>query len=173
MNPFVKLKAEELLAATSTFEAPVDVSRIAKHLNIEVRKEFFVGSLSGVLMRRSGDTVVAVNAGDPPKRQRFTMAHEIGHFALGHKGDVFVDHTIMNRRDARSSAAIDSQEIEANAFAAELLMPTRMVLDKVNKILAADPEISQEEIVASLAQAFNVSEQAMNYRLINLGLLGI
>jgi len=172
MNPYVKLKAEELLSATRVYGAPIDPTSIARYLNIQVRKEFFVGSLSGVLMRRQGDAMIAVNAGDSPKRQRFTIAHEIGHFVLGHKGDVFVDHTMISRRDMRS-AAIDDQEIEANAFAAELLMPSQIVLEELNNILSILPRISEEELLSRLADAFNVSEQAMNYRLINLGLLKI
>lgn len=173
MNPYVKHKAEELLTAVGVWEAPIDPTTIARYLGIEVRSEYFVGSLSGVLMRRDGNAVIAVNASDSNKRQRFTIAHEIGHFALNHKGDVFVDHTLLNRRDNRSAAAIDSQEIEANAFAAELLMPSQLVFDKFDKIWSLNLNFPQEEVVAKLAYDFNVSEQAMNYRLMNLGLLGM
>lgn len=171
MNPYITLKVEELLFATSVCDAPVDPIAIAEYLKIQVKKEFFVGSLSGVLMRRHGEAVIAINASDSLKRQRFTIAHELGHFALDHKGDVFVDHTMINRRDARSAAAIDNQEIEANAFAAELLMPSQMVLKNLNEILFINPDISEVELVSKLANIFNVSEQAMSYRLMNLGML--
>jgi len=58
-------------------------------------------------------------------------------------------------------------EIQANAFAAEVLMPRDRVLSEARRLLEAGSEAS---MVSDLAQGFDVSEQAMEYRLINLGL---
>jgi Zn-dependent peptidase ImmA (M78 family) len=173
MNPIITLKVEELLRATGSGLLPINPFRIASHLNVEVRKEFFVGDLSGVLLRQNGTAVIAVNAGESPKRQRFTIAHELGHYVLNHKGDIFVDHTVLNRRDGRSAAAVDFQEIEANAFAAELLMPGQMLLARANDVMAQNPMHTQQQLLKQLAFDFEVSEQAMTYRLMNLGIMGI
>ncbi len=57
-------------------------------------------------------------------RQRFTIAHELGHFFLHRASStVFVDAAPIFFRDESSSNGSQREEIEANAFAAELLMP--------------------------------------------------
>ena len=69
-------------------------------------------------------------------------------------------------RDRVSSLATDQEEVEANRFAAALLMPQEMVVQAVTGA-SRDPD----ELVRSLARSFKVSEAAMGYRLINLGVL--
>jgi Zn-dependent peptidase ImmA (M78 family) len=57
-------------------------------------------------------------------RQRFTIGHELGHLTLHHGHDLILERLVrLNFRDATSSTANDEEEIEANHFAAELLMP--------------------------------------------------
>jgi Zn-dependent peptidase ImmA (M78 family) len=78
---------------------------------------------------------------------------------------MFVDRAIrMDRRDANASRGIDPEEIAANRFAAELLMPEEM-------ILASLGQGSSTEIIGRLAVRFDVSQQAMEHRLANLGLV--
>lgn len=174
MNLFARNKADELLQSYWNGSTPIDPFDIARRLGVTVRRESFVGNLSGVLIRKHGTTpVIAINAGDSQRRQRFTVAHELGHLVLNHKGDLFVDHTILNRRDSRSSTALDPQEIEANSFAAELLMPADLVLLKAHSLLAGIPSVSQRELLPLLSTHFGVSDQAMTYRLMNLGFLDI
>ncbi len=75
----------------------------------------------------------------------------------------------MNLRDDRSSMGTDREEREANAFAAELLMPGSMVKGEVQAILERGGT-ADGRFVADLAQVFDVGEQAIEYRLVNLGL---
>jgi Zn-dependent peptidase ImmA (M78 family) len=76
-------------------------------------------------MRRikDGTGVIGVNNNHHRNRQRFTIAHEIAHYRLHHVGKVFNDATPVFFRDTTSAAGQSPQEIVANAFAAELLMP--------------------------------------------------
>jgi len=74
------------------------------------------------------------------------------------------------RRDSRSSKAIDRQEIEANQFAAELLMPEDLILQAAKDSYELNSSLSQAQLVDQLAKAFKVSLQAMEYRLTNLGI---
>lgn len=117
----------------------------------------------------SGDPVVVVNDRHARVRQRFTIAHELGHLLL-HKGrPVIVDHLTrahVNMRDQTSSLATSQEEIAANQFAASLLMPAEWISGAVGPHL----DLSTTRLVAQLAGTFDVSEQAMEYRLINLGL---
>ena len=83
---------------------------------------------------------------------------------------MFIDQKVLNKRDGRSSIAIDPQEIEANAFAASLLMPEEMLLAEVVK-LVPDQTTDRRELIGLLAKTFDVSIQAIEFRLINLGLI--
>lgn len=170
MNPSIEDQATHTLDQLNLTTIPVDPASVANRLGLTVRFEQFSDDLSGVLMRKSEGTVIAVNTYHAPARQRFTIAHEIGHFVLQHKGDLFVDQTVLNRRDGRSSYAIDSQEIEANAFAAALLMPRQQVTDELLSLMNSGG-IEQRNLVKELARRFQVSDQAMSFRLMNLGLM--
>lgn len=162
-------EARRLLKDCGITKAPVRVEDIAAHLGATVSYEVFTEDLSGVLVKEKHRTVIGVNSFHAKTRQRFTIAHECGHLALGHVGEVFVDRTVM-RRDSRSSQAVDQQEIDANRFAAELLMPKDLVLAAVARRQAKKPELSSTMLVEELAEEFQVSAQAMEYRLTNLGM---
>lgn len=99
--------------------------------------------------------IIAVNKRHHKNRQRFTIAHELGHYMLKH---VSKKDGIMYRNDDSNP-----YEIEANTFAAEILMPAAVIR---NMIFEQDI-ITVEE----LAHKLWVSEQAMFYRLRNLGLV--
>jgi Zn-dependent peptidase ImmA (M78 family) len=148
----------------------VPIERLAQLANATVRYEPFAGKLYGMVHRSSdGTAVIGVNSLDAPNRQRFTIAHEIGHLLL-HKDERFhVDEkSVIGLRNDRSSMATDEREIEANQFAAELLMP-RGFLDKDLNGLPDD--IEAEDAVSRLAQKYQVSVQAMTVRLTALKVL--
>ena len=113
-------EAIEVLADFGVSEAPVPVEQIARKLGAQITYESFEGEISGMLYRAQGAAVIGVNSRHAPTRQRFTVAHEIGHFLM-HKGQpVFIDRFVrVNWRDGESGR----EEVQANAFAAELLMP--------------------------------------------------
>ncbi len=117
-------------------------------------------------MQRQDDdgVLIAVNSTHGPHRQRFTLGHELGHWLLGHQ-DAVDNELYRNELASRGESTV---EIEANAFAAALLMPE----DWLREDLAAgvlDP--MDEEQIDSLARRYNVSPQAMTFRLINLNLM--
>ena len=104
--------------------APVPVARLAQVKNVLIRYEPFPGKLSGMLHRDGERVVIGVNALHPEKRKRFTIAHELGHLMLHKNEKLHVDSSsLVALRSELSSMAVDDHEIEANQFAAELLMP--------------------------------------------------
>jgi len=160
--------ALDLLDEQKIVAPPVNVERIARQLSVDVRYEPFDGGLSGALYRAADNhTVLGVNNWHADVRQRFTIAHELGHLLL-HPDELFVDGVL--KRDDESSLAIRSQEIEANAFAAELLMPRKLIVDAINRTLATNATPDPKRLIADLAKLFDVSEQAMEFKLVNLGL---
>ena len=161
-------EAHALIAATEQEDAlRIDVERIAEHMGAEVVFDRLDREVSGLLYRDGEHVVIGVNASHVDRRQRFTIAHEIGHLALHPGRPLFMDHVRVNYRDAVSSTATDLEEIQANRFAAEILMPKAKVVSEVRRLTST---ATPPSLVAELADTFGVSEQAMEFRLTNLGL---
>jgi Zn-dependent peptidase ImmA (M78 family) len=137
---------------------PVDPVKIARTLGLLIYASELDDDVSGVLVKQNGGIpAIHLNVRDAPVRQRFSCAHEIGHFWRRGAVDNF---GYVDKRDALASAGTDPEEIYANRFAAELLMPAQYVRDLATQ--GAKPE--------SLAARFGVSLDAMRYRFFNLGL---
>lgn len=164
--------AEQLLQEQGIDRPPVPVERLAKRLGIQVVYEPFDGEVSGMLVQEQtdGPPIVVVNSLNAAVRQRFTVAHELGHHLL-HGHGVYVDRPLAVKfRDTQSSLAIDPEEIQANRFAAALLMPRDWVIRDADHLLARQRDIPDEELIERLAKEYRVSRQAMEFRLANLGI---
>ena len=166
-------QGEALAEAFGFRKPPVDVNAVAKALGLEVVRLDLGENVSGLLISKGKSTVIAVQENDPPNRQRFTIAHEIAHFHLRHQFEagehVHVDRGhLITPRNSRSSTGVDTKEIEANQFAACLLMPSKLVLERIK---ALKVKSLCDDHVEKLAGEFKVSEQAMTIRLSTLGFL--
>jgi Zn-dependent peptidase ImmA (M78 family) len=163
INP--KTRARDILARFGISRPPVPVEDIALRLGIAVRYVPLEDELSGMIFLKDGP-VVAVNSLHHPNRRRFTLAHEIGHFELHLKEigqEVHVDKKFLAlARDPRSSGGFDSREIEANSFAAALLVPRPMLLEQLHGVVV---DIEDDQLVKDLASRFKVSEQMMSFRI--------
>ena len=167
--------AARLLEEHGNEAISVDVEMIARSLGALIVFEAFDGSLSGSLVKEAGNTpVIAINTSHHPNRQRFSIAHELGHLQLHatrkREDHVFLDRPFRALRSDVSSLGTDRREVEANAFAASLLMPEEKVFEEATHQLHGGQD-DPAALAAALASSFGVSEQAMTYRLINLGLL--
>lgn len=164
----VRRKAAELLALGKVTSAPVDVEQLATQvLGATVKRAPFDGKLSGLVHRgRDGRAVIGVNDSHVPVRQRFTIAHELGHLLLHAQEDLHVDEGIWLRNE-RSSSAEDEREIEANQFAAELLMPAELIREAVAG-RELDLANDDDPMLKALAEMFQVSRQALSIRLSRL-----
>lgn len=166
-------RAESLVDQFGIKNAPVDVDSIARNLGLPIVYLDLGEEVSGLLVTESNSSCIAVQENDSRTRQRFTVAHEIAHYVLRHQfqpgENVHVDRgNFISQRGPRSSTGTDLKEIEANQFAASLLMPARLVNDYVRKLGVRE---LLDFHVSDMARAFNVSEQAMTIRLSTLGLL--
>jgi Zn-dependent peptidase ImmA (M78 family) len=172
----IERRARQLLRDHRVGRAPVDVHALARKLGAVVREEASDSDISGALFREGDQAIIGVNASHPLIRKRFTVAHEIGHLVL-HDEIARIDHhypevtggtrlRLTALRSKLSTEAVDPREIEANRFAAALLMPT----DFLERRLKSHELPLTEDEIAELANLFKVSKQAMNYRLINLGI---
>ncbi len=174
----IEYKATALLAAAGALRAPVDLTKVASHLGAEVRQETFEDMVSGVLLIKDEQRHVMVNRTHHPNRQRFSVAHELGHLVLHHnEGDrLFIDtHLRMYQRVGKPSSSFYQQpgssttpheERQANQFASALLMPRELLIQATK-----DRDLWDELDVSALASEFGVSEQAMAIRLRDLEVL--
>ncbi len=161
-------RAIAVLEDSGVAELPVPVEQIARGLGAQITYESFDGEISGMLYRDHGTTVIGVNSRHAATRQRFTVAHEIGHLLM-HRGQaVFIDRFVrVNWRDGQSNR----EEAQANAFAAELLMPRAFVQEEIERALSRRRVVTPQGLAGVLAKRFEVSAAAMQYRLINLEIL--
>lgn len=113
-------------------------------------------SISGSLSRRGKTWIIRINSLHHPHRQKFTLAHELGHYVL-HKNecDSFTD-TVFFR-----GMSNDNIERAANQFASELLMPKGRVDKLINECGVRN--------IGDLATHFGVSAVAMLNRIKDLG----
>lgn len=155
------------ILANGQYSVPVDVIDIARKHEIDIRYQSLETSVSGVLVVKDGRPTIGINQTHHPNRQRFTIAHELGHYLLHRDiSTVFVD--AVYHRDDESSEGTKLQEIEANAFAAELLIPETMVREQFGHQPIADVD---DALIRRLAARFEVSAQALTIRLTTLGLI--
>jgi Zn-dependent peptidase ImmA (M78 family) len=157
--------AKEILTKYGITAPPVNVFEIANNEGLQIvyfRPEvesLDYAAVSGLLNNHSGTWEIFLNANDSPKRQAFTLAHELGHYFLQHKGDEYGAYW----RDSLYASPKPPQEQEADMFAAELLMPAD-VLDKFMQ----DNNLTSHDST-QLAKVFGVSQTAMTFRLNNMG----
>ena len=141
-------------------DVPVDPYEIASAMGIPVVRTRLGSNESGFLLCDGPSAAIYVNDTFPPNRNRFTVAHELGHYVKARethsppKGDA----RQHKKRDELAAAGTNVEEIYANRFAAALLMPRKEVM----KLLKLGLSTSE------LASRFRVSEAAMENRLKNL-----
>lgn len=139
--------ARRILKLAKVTEPPVFINQIIPILKEEYNLDAVKGvplsdHFSGFLIQENNLSAIAYNDTQHVHRQRFTVAHEIGHLVMGHN---VIDE----------GSVTQTEEKEANVFAAELLMPLEL-LKKDLKRGGCN--------VDSLAEAYWVSKQAMGHR---------
>lgn len=115
--------------------------------------------IAGVCWRADDTAVLWVNGNQPAVRRRFTLAHELGHIRCEHDRGLPAETF-----KTLGGKPTDQREVQANAFAAQLLMPA----DGIRDAVAAEPTL---EDVITIAARFGVSTIAALYRLNTLGLV--
>ncbi|MGD0991728.1 MAG: ImmA/IrrE family metallo-endopeptidase [Gemmatimonadales bacterium] len=161
-------EAARLLEQMGEKKLPIDVLRIARRLKVRVERADLGEGCSGVLVRTGKTAQIGVQFHHHPNRQRFTIAHELGHYCL-HEGGTYVDRSTTARfRKDESGSGTEIEEREANQFAAALLMPEKLVRAE----FAKHPfDLGDDDHLRKLCRTFEVSAQAMMWRLTNLSLL--
>lgn len=162
----VEQRAADVLRQHGLYSLPVDPVLLSSRMGITVNNAKFADdSLAGLIAKRGELSRILVEQSDPPYRKRFSIAHELGHHFL----HLFADGEIVDKRvnmfrerepDGEFISIDRRREIEANWFAAALLMPAEFVR----------AEWAKNPSIAHMARVFNVSEEAIGYRVDTLNL---
>ena len=138
-----------------------DVFDYVKSLgDIELRSEPMEDNISGWIKKQGLKYVISINSIQSPLRQRFTLAHELGHYYY-HRSELEGQHT-----DIALFRNVDGDQLgieyAANEFAAELLMPEADFRNAIQ---------NGENTPKLLSQLFQVTEKAVLYRAYKLGIV--
>jgi Zn-dependent peptidase ImmA (M78 family) len=160
---------QTLLSEAEVTEAPVPVWEIARRRGARIVVESLDGDLSGFLYRDSSQKVIGVNTQNASVRQNFTVAHELAHLLLHDQEQLHLDRAFstVRLRDDVSSQGVDGDEIEANLFAAEILMHESFLRHDLSGRRTLD--LYEEDLIPELARKYGVSVQALVFRLQYLG----
>lgn len=122
------------------------VEVVERQIQLPVIIDAFPAGVAGLLACDLGQYYIFVNGSDAPARQRFTVAHELGHWALEHGPRLDNDDSL---------ASTDPQERDANRFASEFLMPWADLNDawQEARVARADPCL----VAMDLAMRYGVS----------------
>lgn len=149
--------AQRLLEDKNAFCGYTRVIEIANKLGLQVISASFKdNNISGMLILNDTESNIYVNAANPIVRQRFTIAHEIGHYVLHNDMISKQEGNIFYRDQIHSKQPIETQ---ANRFAAALLLPKDKILQ----------DWALVKNVVILAAQYNVSIETLKYRLNDLG----
>lgn len=150
----IKNRVKSILEKLNITKAPIPIEKVAELFSLSIiYYPKFPDSISGTIIKDEDLHAIGVNENHPKVRQRFTIAHELGHYIMGHDENKILDDSFDKDTD---------KEREANKFASEILMPY--------EILKADIE-SEPHDIPSLARKYEVSEQAMAIRLLESTLI--
>jgi hypothetical protein len=150
---------EQNIIAARQKSAPVDITALATDLGLAVFDSFDLplGISGKICLDPNAESPsgysITVNAAEPYRRRRFTVAHECAHFLLHRSkiGDELTDDALY-----RSEKLNSREEFQANNRAAELLMPRALMNEYIHKGISS---------IAELADTFEVSEPAMRVRM--------
>ncbi len=165
----IEKKANEILRLCKIFSPPVPVKAIITKLGLSVLSYDLSDDISGILVIENGKGSIGFNPQNSKTRQRFTLAHELGHYLFHYqsKSEVFIDRDFLVKfRSEKIYTALEiKQEQDANMFAAALLMPREMLQAEFAKNDYND--FTEIEFITAIAKVFDVSIQAMTYRIAN------
>lgn len=166
--------AQALLRDFDIEEPPVPVEHIARSLGVHLQFVPYDDEMSGMLYRDKERrvTVMGINSFHASTRQRFSIAHELGHLQLHTQRLMFVDKLFrVNTSSQEAGSGRRLEEIEANSFAAALLMPEHFIDEALRGHTSQGDPLDEDVLLRDLAKRFEVSHEAMRYRLTNLGQL--
>jgi len=162
--------ADAVLRAGKVVAPPVPIERLIHKQGARLVLRSLNGNVSGFVHSDAEGNTIGVNSAHSRNRQRFTMAHELGHLVLHDLAGVRVDERDFSVRfKSTPTRRGDDEEQEANLFAAELLMPVSQLAQDAEKL--GEFALHDDKAVRKTAARYGVSVQTLIVRLTSLGLI--
>lgn len=166
---FIKLKLKDFIGTYNIKTWPIDCVNIIKTISESAKVPLQIGTVSNVSSAFDAIAIYHPNVEvyqiilnrnkikypfkcSKDRRLNFTLAHELGHILLGH---------LIVPDELKSSQEKYIEEVEADEFAAKLLMPEKLILN------------TNFSSINDIADTFNVSTQAVWKRLNTLRILNL
>lgn len=192
----INRKSQELLDHTSYIMGPVDLEQICNFIsvNVEYPEDYYITSDEAEVLGTANfdSRKITIYQHSNQKRKRFTLAHEIGHFWLGHEKYLRSENVLAAdiKRDSSEEYSFNYEilEIQANIFASCLLMKDNVfknklieyrqkleIRDRFHGALYVDDQVQNRTdyhaILSLLSDYFECSKQAVEIKLKTLNLL--
>ena len=155
----------------------IELEYITSYLDIKIDRAINYDNpdTSGYIKLKKGKPLIWLNPMEGEKRQRFTLAHEIGHYI----NDILPNFDKYNNKDGISdneytlhrSGIIDPMERRANNFALKLLIPQKGLEKFITELNDDSSKRKMDHAIIALAVRFRVSVPIMRYRLKDLGII--
>ena len=152
------------------YSPALKIDDLIEEQDVKIIEKDLGSSMSGASLYDGKDRIILINENEHENRKRFTKAHELGHVLLHQDQNLRVDNSDSNEvflRDKDSSSGEYWREVEANNFAAAILMPKDLVEKEYRAICKSGSK--SDELTEKLAKKFKVSVDAMTIRRQKLG----
>lgn len=174
-NKLLGKSAEEILEALEIKNAPVDIKTILREkldITISEKMEWDKLALDGSVYLKDGYPEIWINTSFSENRQNFTLAHELGHIVNDILPNLDKENTRINDdyNTLYRNGSIDPRESQANTFAAKFLMPPKLIAQEAKRLTETPdfPQLNLQQVIQRMADRFQVSFDAMKWRLVNL-----
>lgn len=183
ISKYEGLEPEQLLEMLDINQPPFDPYRIAKLLKIEIEDNLDWNKLAydgEIYINEQKNVKIWINQSNACNRRKFTVAHEIGHYVNDVLPNYETFEQIFDDKETLSFQRNGDKnfiEYRANDFAARLLMPKKHIILQGNQIIEKyksannGNKIPKDTLIRELSSIFEVSEEAIKWRLINLNLI--
>lgn len=169
--------AKDILNELNLTKPPFDPFEIARLMGVSVKNDLDLDKIDNdgmIYLDDNGEPEIWINPMQPPKRQIFTLAHELGHlvYHVLPNIDKFKDPIEDNYSTLYRNGTRNSQETLANRFAANLLMPVFSMSDVIDDFFekaGGKQNLTRKNVIDMLVGRFSVSKDAIIVRLKQLG----
>lgn len=159
-----KQQPDDILKRLGIYEPEdIDLDLVAYSLNADVKRAV-LSDCEGNIIGTDEKAIITVNNGVDPRRQRFSLGHELGHWVndRGKNLTYRCDTNDMRQRSMSKNNFRQQKEVRANQFSAELMMPNHIFGRFLNNL-----DITTDS-VNYLANEFNVSRTSAAIRFVEV-----
>lgn len=158
-------KIAKTLIKVKKLKPPIDIFKLIKEYAVLEIENNIPFEFDGLCFFKQGKPSIILNGDISVSRQKFTLAHELGHILIpGHKNIIACNAEKTNNMDFSDDDSLHweylAKEREANTFASEVLMPSDWIKELVENLK------SFQDIIKKVTELTDLSIQAITIKVI-------